>query len=78
MKKKKIIIWIGIALLVSIAALEAFDCHPSFTIGQYQVRWVGVRHMTFASVDGTNTINGRLEKFTVHIFGPITVLLRHD
>ena len=73
--KKEIIIWIVIALLVGIAALKTFD---SFTRGQYQVRWAGVRHIGFGSLEKANMIQGRVEKFTVHMFGPITVFVRHD
>jgi len=78
MKKKNINIWIAIALLVSIAALVVFDGHPIFTMGKYEVRWDGVRHMSFASVAGANMINGHGERITVHRFGPITVFPRHD
>ena len=78
MKKKAIIIWTGIALLTAIAVVEIFDFHPSINIGQYQVRWAGVSHMRFTSVDGANMIKGRVGKITVHSFGPIIVFPIHD
>ena len=78
MKKKRVIIWIVILLLASIAALEIFDCHPSFTIGHCRVRWNGVRHMHFVTDEQTDTFTGYLEKFSVYILGPITVSIRHD
>lgn len=67
-----------IALLVSIAAMVLFERHPIFTMGKYEVRWDGVRHMSFTSVDGANMINGHVENIKVHRFGPITVFPRHD
>ena len=76
--KKEIIIWIVIALLVSIVALDAFHCSRS---RQYQVHWNGSRYLgiqTFGSTEGANLINGRVEKFTVHIFGPVSFWSRHD
>jgi hypothetical protein len=78
MKKDNTNTWIGIAMLVSITALLFIYCHPILTIGKYQVRWDGVRHMSFTSVAGANMINGQVEKITIHRYGPITVFPGHD
>lgn len=73
----KLVIAVALIVAVGIIALEVFDSHPSFTIGQHQVRWAGVRHLGFTSVDGANMINGQLEKITIHRFGPIRVFAIH-
>ena len=67
----ELVITAALIVVVSIVALEVFDFHPSFTIGQDVVFWSGVRHMGFGSVEGGNMIRGQFEKTTVHIFGPI-------
>jgi hypothetical protein len=81
MKKKRIIIWSVITLFTAIAALMVSDFHASYDIGHRQVRWDGLRYAsykTFGSTEGANLVNGRLEKFSVCMFGPISVWSRHD
>jgi hypothetical protein len=81
MKEKRIIIWSVITLFTVIVALMVSDFHASFDIGHRQVRWDGFRYMgfkTFGSTEGANLINGHVEKFSVRIFGPISVWSRHD
>ena len=48
----KLVIAAALVVAVGIVALEVFDYHPSFTIGQNVVFWSGVRHMGFGSVEG--------------------------
>jgi hypothetical protein len=67
----KLVIATALIVAVGIAAIEAFDYHPSVTVCKHVVFWSGVRHMGFGSHDGANMINGKFEKTTVHIFGPI-------
>ena len=80
MKKKRIITWSVITLFTAIAALMVSDFHASFDIGHRQVRWDGLRYASykmFGSTEGANLVNGRLEKFSVSMFGPISVWSRH-
>jgi hypothetical protein len=76
-KTHKLVIAATLIVAVGIVALEVFDYHPSFTIGQDVVFWSGVRHMGFGSVEGGNMIKGQFEKTTVHIFGPIRFCAVH-
>ena len=82
MKKNRIIIWSIITLFTVIVALMAFDLHASFDVGHRSVRWDGLRYFglakTFGSTEGASLINGRLEKFSVYMLGPISVSSRQD
>jgi len=89
MKTKRIIIWSCIALLAVIVALRVSGPHPSFMIGQHQVRWLGYGRMIymhhvwglpyFGRTEGGDFVHGRLEnKSTVYLLGPISVWSRRD
>jgi hypothetical protein len=56
MKKKTIIIWLGITLVAIIAVLEIFDLHPKSPVGTYISQKNVNYHLELRS-DGTFSLN---------------------
>jgi hypothetical protein len=78
MKKKKVMIGILILLLATIVVLEAFDLHPSISIGKTDITWTGFRHMSLLYNHGEGTVSDGsfkygAKKVYMRFIGPVSI-----